>query len=70
MIPHCELSAEFESEAKVAPLRYQLKLIGAKEPYNMFTIKPPLTGIRKVTHRSPLSDMSSTLLTSSQALGT
>ena len=44
MIPHCELSAEFESntaEARVIPLRYQVKLLGAKEPYNMFTIKPP-----------------------------
>ena len=41
LIPHCELSADFESEFKVAPLRYQVKLLGAKKPHNMFTIKPP-----------------------------
>ena len=44
MIPHCELSAEFESptaETRVTRLLYQVKLLGAKEPYNMVTIKPP-----------------------------
>ena len=76
LIPHCELSAEFESdiaEPRVTPLRYQLKLLGAKEPYNMFTIKPPLTGIGNVTHRSSLDESLPTkrpLPMSSQALGT
>ena len=76
MIPHCELSAEFESdtaEARVTPLRYQVKLLGAKEPHNMFTIKPPLTGIGHIAHHSSLGGSSPTkrpLQMSSQALGT
>ena len=63
MIPHCELSAEFESptaETRVTPLRYQIKLLGAKEPYNMFTIKPPLPGMGNVTYRSSVGQSSST----------
>ena len=68
-IPHCELSAEFKSEVGFSPLCYQVKLLGAKEPYNMFTIKPPLTGMGN-THRSSLGQSSSTKRSSSQALGT
>ena len=39
-IPSCQLSADFEShsaEIKVVPFLYQVKLLGAKEPHNMFT---------------------------------
>ena len=77
MIPHCELSAEFRSvtseAAGVTPLCYQISLLGAREPYNMFTIKPPLTGIGHVAHHSSLGRSSPTkrpLHMSSQALGT
>ena len=51
-IPSCELNAEFElssTDTKPVPLRYRVNLLGAKEPHNMFTIKPPTAG---VTHHS------------------
>ena len=45
MIPSCQLNAMFglfeapsESTKKVPPLRYCVKLLGAKKPYDMFTI--------------------------------
>ena len=45
MIPSCQLNAMFglfeapsESTEKVPPLRYCVKLLGAKKPYDMFTI--------------------------------
>ena len=38
-IPHCELSARMAtSKTDLAPLHYRVKMIGAKEPYNRFTI--------------------------------
>ena len=47
-IPRCQLSAEFKSvSAKAKPiptLEHHVMLIGAKEPYNMFAIKPPASG--------------------------
>ena len=42
MIPSCQLSAEFlSSSRKVPSLRHHVKLLGAKEPYDSFLIKPP-----------------------------
>ena len=38
-IPHCELSARMAtSKTDLAPLHYRVKMIGAREPYNRFTI--------------------------------
>ena len=72
MIPHCELSAEFESptaETRVTPLRYRIKLLGAKEPYNMFTIKPPLSGMGNVAYNSSVGQSSSTKRTQQSTSG-
>ena len=57
-IPNCLLSADLEgdsTEAEVVPFRYQIKLLGAREPYNMFTIKPPTssTSLSVLHHSSP-----------------
>ena len=72
MIPHCELSADFKSasfETTVTPLCYQVKLLGAKEPYNMFTIKPPLSGMGNVTYRSSVGQSLSTKRTQQSTSG-
>ena len=48
MIPSCQLSAEFLSPTKgekIPSLVYSVKLLGAKEPYNMFLIKSLTTFI-------------------------
>ena len=38
-IPRCQLSARFTSEIQVVtPLEHQVRLLGAKEPYDMFAI--------------------------------
>ena len=47
IIPRCQLSADFMSgtgQRDIPMLQYQVNLIGAKEPHNMFVIKPPVTG--------------------------
>ena len=48
MIPKCQLSADFIKpieDGKVPMLLHHVNLIGAKEPYNTFVIKPPLRAI-------------------------
>ena len=45
MIPKCQLSADFIKpikDGKIPMLLHHVNLIGAKEPYNTFVIKPPL----------------------------
>ena len=64
-IPNCQLSADLEddsTEVKVVPFRYRIKLLGAKEPYNKFTIKPPASSIRHdvAHHSSPSSAFQTT----------
>ena len=58
-IPSCQLSADLEdtsTEIKVVPFRYRVELLGARKPYNKFTIKPPPSSIRlDVAHSSSLS---------------
>ena len=49
-IPHCELLAEFESataETRVTPLCHRVKLLGAKQPYNMLILKPPTITVNR-----------------------
>ena len=43
MIPNCQLSAEFSSSIgrEVPSLKHRVKLLGAKDPYDTFLIKPP-----------------------------
>ena len=43
-IPRCQLSAMFVESDKqnIPPLQYQVKLIGAKDPYNVVVIEPPI----------------------------
>ena len=43
MIPNCQLSAEFLSSTgqEVPSLQHHVKLLGAKDPYDVFLIKPP-----------------------------
>ena len=44
MIPSCRLNISFIlSENTEPPLRYCVKLLGAKEPYDMFKIIPSTT---------------------------
>ena len=48
-IPSCQLDAQYElssTDSKPVPLRYRVKLLGAKKPHNMFTItiRPPSAG--------------------------
>ena len=42
-IPSCQLSAVFvlAEDKKIPLLQYQVKLVGAKEPFNMIAIEPP-----------------------------
>ena len=50
MIHKCHLSADFIApirDGNIPMLLHSVHLIGAKEPYNMFVIKPPTT--RSVT---------------------
>ena len=47
IIPKCQLSADFMSgtaQRDIPMFKYPVKLIGAKEPHNMFVIKPPVSG--------------------------
>ena len=50
-IPSCQLSAEFlsSSRRKVPSLKHHVKLLGAKEPYDSFLIKPPAATLTSVT---------------------
>ena len=61
-IPSCQLSADIEydsAEIKVVPFRYRVKLLGAKEPHNTFTIKPPPSSVKHgVAHHSSSSSVS------------
>ena len=42
-IPKCQLLAVFDFEKQNIPtLRYRVKLIGAKDPYNVVAIEPPI----------------------------
>ena len=45
-IPKCLLSAVADEDKKTPPLQYQVKLIGAKEPFNIMAIElPSISGI-------------------------
>ena len=53
IIPKCQLSADFmpgTGQRDIPMLQYRVKLIGAKEPHNMFVIKPPVSGKECVDH--------------------
>jgi hypothetical protein len=48
MIPKCLLSADFIQpieDGNIPMLLYRVNLIGAKEPYNTFVIKPPIRAV-------------------------
>ena len=60
-IPSCELAVQYELssiDTKPVPLRYRVKLLGAREPHNMFTIIPPTAGARYGTHHSAVGQSS------------
>lgn len=50
-IPYCPFSAEF-SGGSISPLKYIVKLVGAKKPHDSFLIKPP-AAIYKTTTSTP-----------------
>ena len=65
-IPSCQLLAEYDfAGVKVVPLRYRVKLLGAKEPHDMFTftVTPPSSSV-KHTKRSRTPPLNAGILDS------
>ena len=55
MIPSCQLSAEFLSSLRKVPsLKHHIKLLGAKEPYDSFLIKPPIATLTSMAEGTVL----------------
>ena len=72
MIPSCQLSAEFlsSSKEKVPSLKHHVKLLGAKEPYDSFLIKPPaatLTSVAEAAQGTQCTDVNCEMLPHSQS---
>ena len=54
MIPSCQLNARIttsHNSAEISSLKYCVKLLGAKEPYDMFNIIPSTTATTSAERR-------------------
>ena len=64
-ISGCQLSAVFvlAENKRIPPLQYQVKLIGAKEPFNMMAIElPSVSGTQEILIKCSIYDISKILL--------
>ena len=59
MIPSCQLNARITTSynsAEISSLKYCVKLLGAKEPYDMFNIIPSTTATTSAERRGMYND--------------